>query len=669
MQTENGMPAGTVIGRKYEVLKKIGQGGMSIVYLVMDTRLNKNWALKEVRKDGIKDYEVVKQGLVVETDMLKKLSHPHLPRIVDIIDEEGAFYVVMDYVEGQALSTVLDEYGAQPQDLVIDWAKQLCDVLHYLHTRTPAIIYRDMKPGNVMLRPEGNLTLIDFGIAREFKEKNVADTTCLGTLGYAAPEQFGNQGQTDPRTDIYCLGATLYHLVTGQNPSEPPYEMYPICKINPQLSTGLERIISKCTQRNPNDRYQSCAELMYDLEHYNEIDDKFRKKQMGKLAAFCAPVVVCVLSLCFSFYCYQSILTQQRENYEEQLSIATSIATQSIYSETYDTAVVTQYTDTIGIDESRDEAYLGLISYCSSVGQTQAGLEIVCISVDAGKGNIDQNNDLLMEIANLYFGGNYKDDSFSVDYLKAAKYYAMVDITENPEAEYLQIISSALSSFSTTVDWDLIVTTLDQFTTYNNSQSLSVDKIQNSQLAAGVYIANKREIVAVGVDPYEKAIALLLNAEQDLDDLQDDVDLGTATENSDALPSMKMAIYENLASYYYTAYTVDSAATDYDKALEYLTLLLAEQEDSAEREDTEFKMADVTVQKGVASEIEAIYQTLMAKYNTSARAYLDYAVYCFGVNDTEQALSLYQQASRFSDAESNSNYSKLKIKLQNAGLL
>ncbi len=669
MERETSMPAGTVIANKYEVLKKIGQGGMSVVYLVMDTRLNKNWALKEVRKDGIKDYEVVKQGLVVETDMLKRLSHPHLPRIVDIHNADDSFYVVMDYVEGQPLNSILDEYGAQPQDLVIDWAKQLCDVLHYLHTRTPAIVYRDMKPGNVMLRPEGNLTLIDFGIAREFKEKNNADTTCLGTRGYAAPEQFGNRGQTDPRTDIYCLGATLYHLVTGKNPCEEPYEMHPICKVNPQLSNGLERIIQKCTQSDPNNRYQSCAELMYDLEHYNEIDDKFRKKQMAKLAAFCAPVVACVLSLCFSFYCYQGILTQQRENYEAQLSIATSVATQSIYNETYDNAVVTQYTDTIAIDESRDEAYLGLISYCSSVGQTQAGLELVCISVDAGKGNIDQNNDLLMEIANLYFGGNYKDDGFSVDYLKAAKYYAMVDIAENPEAEYLQIISSALSSFSTNVDWELIVTTLEQFTVYNSSQSLSVDNIQNSQLVAGVYIANKREIVAIGVDPYEKAIAVLLSAEQDLNDLQDDVSLGTTTENAEALPSMQLAIYENLASYYYTAYTVESTATDYDKALEYLSLLLAEQEDSTDREDTEFKMADVTVQKGVASEIEAIYESLMAKYNTSARAYVDYAVYCFGVNDTEQALSLYQQASRFSDAASNANYAKLKIKLQNAGLL
>ena len=127
-----------------------------------------------------------------------------------------------------------------------------------------------MKPANVMLQPNGHIKLIDFGIAREYKEQNLADTISLGTKGYAAPEQFGGKGQTDPRTDIYCLGVTLYHLVTGKNPCEPPYELYPIRHWNPDLSAGLESIILKCTQMNPQDRYHSCAELLYALQHYEE---------------------------------------------------------------------------------------------------------------------------------------------------------------------------------------------------------------------------------------------------------------------------------------------------------------------------------------------------------------------------------------------------------------
>ena len=141
------------------------------------------------------------------------LFRSHLPSIVDVIDGEGTFLIVMDYIEGNPLNVLVNEQGAQSQEDVIDWAKQLCDVLGYLHSRTPAIIYRDMKPSNVMLKPDGNVMLIDFGTAREYKNKNmVEDTTCLGTQGYAAPEQFGGHGQTDARTDIYCLGATMYHL-------------------------------------------------------------------------------------------------------------------------------------------------------------------------------------------------------------------------------------------------------------------------------------------------------------------------------------------------------------------------------------------------------------------------------------------------------------------------
>ena len=279
---------GSVVDGKYKILNKIGQGGMSVVYLAMNERANKQWAIKEVRKDGVTNFEVVKQGLVAEVDMLKKLNHPHLPSIIDVIDGEGSFLIVMDYIEGVSLNKKLKELGSLSQDNVIEWGKQLCDVLGYLHSRTPPIIYREMKPANVMLRPDGEVMLIDFGTAREFKSTSVADTTCLGTQGYAAPEQFGGQGQTDARTDIYCLGATLYHLVTGHNPCEYPYEMYPIRQWNPALSSGLEQIILKCTQKNPNDRYQSCAELMYALEHYKDFEIETKKKNNVKWRSFIA---------------------------------------------------------------------------------------------------------------------------------------------------------------------------------------------------------------------------------------------------------------------------------------------------------------------------------------------------------------------------------------------
>lgn len=276
---------GSYVDGKYKILNKIGQGGMSVVYLAMNERANKQWAIKEVRKDGVSNFEVVKQGLVAEIDLLKKLNHPNLPSIVDVIDSKDSFLIVMDYIEGVSLDKTL-ENGAASQEDVIEWGKQLCDVLGYLHSRTPPIIYRDMKPANVMLKPDGKVMLIDFGTAREFKSQNIADTVCLGTIGYAAPEQFGGHGQTDARTDIYCLGATLYHLVTGHSPCEPPYEIKPITQWNPMLSTGLENIILKCTQKDPNDRYQSCAELMYALENFESLDRQVIKQRNSRWKTF-----------------------------------------------------------------------------------------------------------------------------------------------------------------------------------------------------------------------------------------------------------------------------------------------------------------------------------------------------------------------------------------------
>lgn len=292
---------GSLVDGKYRILSEIGRGGMSVVYMAINERANKTWAIKEVRKDGVIDFEAVKQGLIVETDILKVLKHSSLPSIIDVIEKDDTLLIVMDYIEGNPLSKALSEFGAQPQEYVIEWAKQICDVLIYLHTRNPAIIYRDLKPDNIMLKPDGNLTLIDFGTAREYKEKNFGDTICLGTIGYAAPEQYGGSGmgQTDARTDIYCLGATLYHLVTGYNPSEPPYEIKPIREINPTLSCGFESIIQKCVQRNPDDRYQSCVELMYALEHYEEIDKEYNKKQKNKLRLFfflASLLIICAIS-------------------------------------------------------------------------------------------------------------------------------------------------------------------------------------------------------------------------------------------------------------------------------------------------------------------------------------------------------------------------------------
>ena len=349
---------GSVIDGKYKILNVIGKGGMSVVYLAMNERANKQWAIKEVRKDGVQNFEVVKQNLIVETDLLKRLNHPHLPSIIDVIDGDGTFLIVMDYIEGNPLSKAIKNSGAQNQDDVIEWAKQLCDVLGYLHSRKPPIIYRDMKPSNVMLKPDGNVMLIDFGTAREFKSTSVADTTCLGTQGYAAPEQFGGHGQTDARTDIYCLGATMYHLITGHNPALPPYEMYPIRQWNPMLSSGLEEIILKCTQKNPDDRYQSCAELLYALDHYQDLDIENKKVQSLKWKTFIASVILTLVMLVGSIGFTVALSLQTSSTYEYYMNQAGNSMNEEESAEMYKNAIET--------DPSKIDGYSALLDLYSN---------------------------------------------------------------------------------------------------------------------------------------------------------------------------------------------------------------------------------------------------------------------------------------------------------------
>jgi len=378
----------------------IGQGGMSKVYLAMDRRLNKQWAIKEVTKnDRDRNNIHVVQSAMAEANMLKRLDHPSLPRIVDIIEDESKIYVVMDYVEGESLDKILNMSGPQSQDQVIDWACQLCAVLHYLHSCNPPIIYRDMKPANVVLQPNGNIKLLDFGIAREYKEQKIEDTVSLGTKGYASPEQFGGKGQTDARTDIYCLGVTLYHLVTGHNPCEPPYEIYPIRHWDPNLSGGFERIIQKCTQLNPEDRYQTCAELLFALEHYERYDDRYKTLQKKKLRLFAFFGASVILSAVMGSVCLGMSSHTNNSDYENLLQLADKTTSVS--------EVERLYLSAIDLKPSSVDAYLGLIrQYKSDAVFTLAEEEKIERKIHANLSVLRESPgyaDLAFEMGKLYW--------------------------------------------------------------------------------------------------------------------------------------------------------------------------------------------------------------------------------------------------------------------------
>lgn len=293
---EKKMMKDELLNGRYRILKVLGEGGMSTVYLAENIKLGSLWAIKKINKASNSKFD-----LLAEPNILKKLNHFALPRIFDIIEDDKSIYIIEDYIEGIPLNKKLLRCGKIAEETVSMWALQICDVLSYLHTLKPnPIIYRDMKPSNIILTGEGLIKLIDFGIAREYKTESLLDTTYIGTRGYAAPEQYGT-AQTDIRSDIYSLGVTLYHLLTGNSPKEPNFEIKPIREIDNSLTKGMEFIIEKCTKTDPDQRYQSIEELYHDLQNLNRTPNNHSKKSIVKKLKVISMVL---LILFFSYMTY-----------------------------------------------------------------------------------------------------------------------------------------------------------------------------------------------------------------------------------------------------------------------------------------------------------------------------------------------------------------------------
>ncbi len=551
---------GMLLDGKYEILKEIGRGGMSVVYLAMDVRLNKQWAMKEMKSYRGEKKDFLWKSLQMEANVLKKVDHPALPRIVDVIEWDGSIYVVMDYIEGRTLDVVLKTEGAQPQEHVIQWGKDLCSALDYLHSMTPPIIYRDMKPSNIMLKPDGKVKLIDFGTAKELDEDCVADTTALGTRGYAAPEQFGDSMgrglySTDARTDIYSLGATLYHLVTGKNPGEPPYVMYPIRSWNTMLSGGLEKIIYKCTRMNPGERYQNCKELLYDLEHYEKLDDAYRKACFQKMKGFLIVLVLLFCSMTMSIIGYVGKEKERDHNYEAFIRAGFEHTVRGEYEE-----AAGQYIHAITeVDARRSTAYVELLTlYRNYMDDPMVGLNQVTYYIEQQHGNIHKNQEVLFRVALDYF-------EVIRDYKSSAYYFGMIDSKDYPEAAYYSSIALSMVEFD--IDHESLFASMKQFEEMVDESALSVQKLMNYRLLCVSYT----RCLGQGLQALEGLQRVAEKGLQSLDLYEDDsVKAGYYTEYYQYLS----LAYENLGDWWISE-NKELAKTYYNKALECCDFILS----------------------------------------------------------------------------------------------
>ena len=275
---------GTVLNARYEIVRKIGGGGMGAVYLALDRNLGDvERAVKEMVQSSIEEEQQQKavEDFKRESLILSTLDHPSIPTIYDyFFDEaEGRFYLVMKYISGGDLAARLRSApgGRIDERTVTEWALQVTDVLAYLHGLPATIVYRDLKPSNLMLDGStGRIMLIDFGIARSINQTQEKGVTAVGTMGYAPPELFS--GNVEPRSDIYSLGSTMFHLMTGADPQNNPLLIFDFQKnprprqINPQLSDQMERILMQAVEYNAESRFASSDEMRHVLaDHLDNL--------------------------------------------------------------------------------------------------------------------------------------------------------------------------------------------------------------------------------------------------------------------------------------------------------------------------------------------------------------------------------------------------------------
>lgn len=255
------LAAHALLNGRYEIAEVTGRGNMGAVYRAYDFQSDRTVAIKEMSDTalGAGQRSRAVDQFRREALLLQTLNHPNLVRVTDVFTEERRHYLVMDFVDGQSVSS-LARRGRIPEAQVRAWALQLCDALAYLHSRQPSIVFRDLKPENIMaVEDTGQIKLIDFGIARFFDPAKDRDTIAIGTRGFMAPEAL--QGQTDPRSDLYSLGVTLHTLLTGFDPAADPWHLPPANTLAADVSEELAQIVAHAVQLDPESRFQTAAEF------------------------------------------------------------------------------------------------------------------------------------------------------------------------------------------------------------------------------------------------------------------------------------------------------------------------------------------------------------------------------------------------------------------------
>ena len=329
------LPVGTrVLKDRFEIEKCIHSRGMANVYIVKDRNLGKRWCLKEIIKSDAGKSDIEYVSLLQEAKVLRSVSHTGIPRITDTDEDGDSLMIVEDYVEGITLSKCIQTKGAIRQDIAVQWMKQLCQIIMYLHGLKTPILYRDMKPDNVIIQPDGNIKLLDYGTCVIiYKPGQLPHGYAMGTAGYAAPEQTKKNLPCDLRSDIYGLGMTYYSMLTGLNMAGIPRDkVKDVSIINPSISKGLAEVVNKCIEEDPDKRFQDCQELLYALQTYTTGDEGYKKKAVRRIVTTAVTLGLSLACFLGSWVTYGLDVNETEKEYQNAVLVAEQTGRQEDYS-------------------------------------------------------------------------------------------------------------------------------------------------------------------------------------------------------------------------------------------------------------------------------------------------------------------------------------------------
>ena len=519
-----------IIGGKYLIQGRLGRGGMSEVFLAVDTRLYMKWAIKRIDCDDIKR-NYLYDSIIAEANVLRRIRHEYLVRIADIFKEDNYIYLVMEYVDGICLGDMIKKNPAYVQRHWLDWSIEIAQALSILHSMKPPIIYRDLKPDNIIVRPCDTICLLDFGTAKQLSSKDPSDSFALGTRSFAAPEQF--HAISDERSDIYSLGRTMQAMIGSLQ------------------NRRAEAIVEKCTQKDPARRFSSASKVENALKRYKHTP----------IYAVAALILFIVITLALGLFWQGSYLSYrlkwQADEYEKTIESGNEALFHKDYklAEKYFTNAITL------LDSKREEGYLSLVRLYRKIGRTSEGLERIDGYIESDYGCVKDSSKIMYECALAAF----YDES---DYIRAQGYFVKVDTMQIPEAVYLSEISSYLSSFHTNPN--ILKDSLRRFREYASSCKDSARRIADDICIARIELAFCDKLDA------NSSHATLMEAKDIAQDARNLIEQ-SGSESEYALESLDMlfTIYRLLGQKF-----PSSKAEFYEKAIDYAKKFIAESQNA-----------------------------------------------------------------------------------------